>query len=484
MKARKIGATLLAAVLAGSLLAGCGGESESTSNTGSVSNSGSTSESSTSDTSESSTSTSEGSDSTSASSNTDLIANIPEVPDLGGMTSLEWLLAQEDNTPLGGIASNHVEDRSDVYKALDQIDFDKEEITVALISNSLGAPWFIELRDSAEAKCEEYGYKFINYDSNFDLNTQINQFEECLTLDVDFIVIDCNDVDALSEMFRRATEQGIVVICEGASIAQPEYNIVTLFISACWEAGYVSGYYAAEQTTGDYPDGIDLGIMITACGSGFSESRACGFISGYIDGYAATAGQPYESKYDAGVIGYNTWVELRDNGHASIPGVVNCVGYVETENISTSESAPAAADLLTAHPEMDLALVETDSMGLSMITEARMAGFEPGEDLLICYGSDGLNTVCDAIREGTVLCMSSNSPYPCGEGVIELIHDIMNGYDANNLPANLYVETYCITKDNVDEVCPEGQTYASPLKEFEVMTVDEYNAAHAEESES
>ena len=53
MKARKIGATLLAAVLAGSLLAGCGGESESTSNTGSVSNSGSTSESSTSDTSES-----------------------------------------------------------------------------------------------------------------------------------------------------------------------------------------------------------------------------------------------------------------------------------------------------------------------------------------------------------------------------------------------------------------------------------------------
>ena len=98
MKARKIGATLLAAVLAGSLLAGCGGESESTSNTGSVSNSGSTSESSTSDTSESSTSTSEGSDSTSASSNTDLIANIPEVPDLGGMTSLEWLLAQEDNT--------------------------------------------------------------------------------------------------------------------------------------------------------------------------------------------------------------------------------------------------------------------------------------------------------------------------------------------------------------------------------------------------
>ena len=75
-------------------------------------------------------------------------------------------------------------------------------------------------------------------------------------------------------------------------------------------------------------------------------------------------------------------------------------------------------------------------------------------------------------------------PYPCGDGVIELIHDIMNGYDANNLPANLYVETYCITKDNVDEVCPEGQTYASPLKEFEVMTVDEYNAAHAEESES
>ena len=493
MKFKKLGALLLAGVLAGSLLVGCGSKSDAVEEAEqaveeaaeeveeAVEEAGEEVE----EAAEEATGEEVAEEAETVAS--DLTSCIPEVPDLGGMTSLEWLLAQEDNTPLGGIVSNHVEDRADVYKALDKVDTSKTDIKVALFSNSLGAPWFIELADSAKAKCEEYGYEFLNYDANFNLNTQIEQLEECLALDVDYMIIDTADVDAEAEIFRRATEQGIVVILEGASIAQDDYNIVTLFISACWEAGYVNGYYAAQQTCGDYPDGINLGIMITQCGSGFSESRACGFISGYIDGYAATAGQPYDSKYDAAVIGYNTWIELRDKGSSSIPGLLNCVGYVTTENVATSESAPAAADLLTAHPEMELALVETDSLGTTMITEAQQMGIEPGKDLLICYASDGLNTVCDAIREGQVLSMGSCSPYPCGEGIVELIHDIQTGAlsieDANDLPANLFIPTYCITKDNVDEVCPEGQVYATALEGFDIITVDEYNAKYADAAE-
>lgn len=405
--------------------------------------------------------------------------DIPAVPDLNGMTSLEWLLSREDKLPLGGIAPDTLESRADVYKGLDKIDYNDKDVVIGWLDVSQGAPWFIEVNQSAKARAEKYGYKIVSFDANFDLTTQTEQVENCLNQDIDFLVIDTVDIDALSLYFKEAADLGIPVIAKGATPAQDDYNIITCVISNCWEAGYVNGVYAAEQTFGNYSEPAKLGILINRL-DGFGESRSCGFICGYIEKFAELAGQPYDSKWDATVVGYNAWLQLRDTGSYKVGDVIDLVGYVTTSNVATSSAQPACAELLTAHPDLDFALVETDSMGLSMVSEIQQMGLVPGKDILVCYVSDGLNTICEAIQDGSVLSMGSNSPYPCGEGIVDFIHDIMNGKDVNDLPANTYVPTYCINKDTLSKVWTgPDQVYAKMLGDFNIQTVEEYNAAHA-----
>lgn len=405
--------------------------------------------------------------------------DIPAVPDMGGMSSLEWLLSREDKLALGGIAPDHYESRADIYKGLDQIDYDDDDVVIGWLDVSQGAPWFIEVNSSAKARAEEYGYTVVSFDANFDLTTQIEQVENCLTQDVDFLVIDTVDIDAMSLYFKQAAEQGIPVIAKGATPAKEEYNVITCVISNCWEAGYVNGVYAAEQTFGDYAEPAKLGILINRL-DGFGESRSCGFICGYIEKFAELAGKPYASKWDATAVGYDAWLKLRDSGSYVVGDIINLAGYVVTSNVATSSAQPAAAELLTAHPDLDFALVETDSMGLAMVAEIQQMGLVPGKDIKVCYASDGLNTICEAIQDGRVLSMGSNSPYPCGETMIDFIHEILNGRDVNDLPANTYVPTYCINKDTLSQVWSgSDQVYAKMLGDFDIQTIAEYNAAHA-----
>jgi ABC-type sugar transport system substrate-binding protein len=320
----------------------------------------------------------------------------PAVPDLGGMTSNEWLVSRDDKKPLGGVVSSHFDSRADIYKGLDQVDHEDNDVVIAWLSASLGSDFFTEREKSAKAVCDKYGYKFINYDANFDLTTQIEQLENVLTQDIDFLMINAIDIDALSIYYKQAAEM---------------------------------------------------------------------------------AGQPYDDIYDAGVIGYNTWIECRDKGSAVIPGIINCVGYVTTGGIDPATAQPAAAELLTAHPEMDLVLCESGSFGTGIVNECIQAGVVPGKDILIAYAADGEGYVLDLVKTGEVMCSGTNLPYPCGEDVVELIHSIISeGFDANDIPANSYVPTYVVTPDNVDEVYTKGDVFCKSLEPWSILTTDEYNA--------
>ena len=102
----------------------------------------------------------------------------------------------------------------------------------------------------------------------------------------------------------------------------------------------------------------------------------------------------------------------------------------------------------------------------------------PGEDIYVFCGADAADYTLDYIKEGKMLAVASNAPYYSGAGAIELIHDILNGFDANNLPANSFTPTYCVNVDNIDEYYDPDLAFA-PAAEWNIQNIDEYNAAHA-----
>ena len=404
-------------------------------------------------------------------------AAIPAVPDLGGKSSLEWLLAQEDKLPLGGLQDAHLDSRADVYKALDNF-VEDDDFTIAWASASQGSTFFTEMVRSAKEQAEAYGWNFLVQSAEFDLATQQNHIENFLTQDIDVLVVNPVDIDACVQYFRQAVDKGIPVFACGPTAGKPEYPVVTVVVSGSFEAGYAVGEYCAEKLWGQFPEGVNFGAVISRAGDADSNSRPCGFVSGYLHKYAELSGQPYASKWDATVIGYQTWTACRDNGSSSIPGIINLVGYGAAGATDAASAQPVAADLLTAHPEMDLIMSETDSLCPAIYQEAIQHGRVPGKDLLIVCGADSADYTLEKIKSGEYLAVGNNAPYYTGEGIVKMIKAILDGeLDGNNLPATSYTPTYAVTPDNIDQVWDGSAAFAA-ASDWAVQTIDDYNAAN------
>lgn len=408
-------------------------------------------------------------------------AAVPAVPDLGGKTSNEWLLdvMKTDSVPLSGIQASSQEHRDGVYKGLDKVDLEDDDIQIAFLGASAGTIFFTTMQDFAQQLCDEYGFKMTLFDANFDLTKQMEQYDSVLNGNYDWIVCNAVDIHALSEYYAKSADKGIPVFVNGPTAAHDDYQIITTCLAGSWMAGFGVGSYVCEQLWGQFPEGLKWGTLIDKFGDADSESRPNGFMAGYLYKYAELAGTPYESQWDAGVIAYNAWVEARNNGSAEIPGIMNLVGYTTANNIATSAAAPAAAELLTAHPDMDLAFCETDSFSSAIVTEIQQRGMIPGEDILVAYGADGTAEICQLIKEGLVMAIGTNVPYAYVQGIFDMIKGIYDGTvsieDANDIVANAYLPTYVVSKENIDEVWTEGQPYADGATGYKIQTVTEYN---------
>ena len=209
-------------------------------------------------------------------------AVVPAVPDLGGKTSLEWLLDQDDKLPLGGLQPAHLDSRADIDKALDGF-VEDDDFTIAWASASQGSSFFTEMVRSAKEEAESYGWTFLNQSAEFDMATQQNQIENFLTQDIDVLVVNAVDIDACMQYFRQAVDKGIPVFCCGPTAGKPDYPVVTVVVSGSFESGYAVGEYCAEKLWGQFPDGVNFGAVISRAGDADSNSRPCTSMQNWLD---------------------------------------------------------------------------------------------------------------------------------------------------------------------------------------------------------
>ena len=396
----------------------------------------------------------------------------------GEMSALDQLLAMEDKLPLGGLQPAHLESRADIDKALPVDKTNDDQIVIGWAGASQGSTFFTQMYETAQEKCDEYGYELRYQNANFDLNAQMTHLETFMTQGVDFLVVNAVDIDSTLSYYQQAVAQGIPVITCGPTAAQSDYPTVTTVLSGSFESGYVVGQYVAEKLYEELAgEPLKVGFVISRAGDADSNSRPCGFVSGYIEKFAELSGNPYPGKWEATLDGYEAWTTCRDEASCTVDGVIELVGYVAAGATDANSGQKVAADLITAHPEMDMIFVETDSLGPGVLQEVEQHGMTAGEDIYICCGADAANYTLEYILEGKMLAVGSNNPYYSGGGIVELIHDILDGYDANNLPANSFTPTYCVNVDNVEEYYDPDAEFAPPM-EWNIQNIDEYNAAN------
>lgn len=389
------------------------------------------------------------------------------------LSSYDQLMAMEDVLPLSGVQPKQLESRADVDKALPVEQ--KDDVTIGWTSSNLGSSFFVGMMDSARAACEKYGYTLIEQNANFDLALQQTQIDTFVTQGVDVIVINAVDLHSSATDISRCVAAGIPVLVTGPTAAKDDYQMITTFLSGSNESGFQVGLYTAEQLYS--PDEVlKVGMAIAKMPDADSNSRPSGFISGYLYQQAEMNGEPYESKYDALLDGYNAWVELKGKGKLDMSDKnLDFVSVSAGEGIDAAAGQKASSDMITANPDIDLILIETDSMTPGVIQELRQHNLEPGEDVKLVTCADASRNALDYIKSGELMTTATNIPYYCGEGIVDLIYKIFGeGFDAGDMPANSFTPTIAITIENVDEYYDAELDFAK-FAPWTPLTTQEYN---------
>jgi ribose transport system substrate-binding protein len=402
-------------------------------------------------------------------------------PGAAGTSAKELVYEQIAKDPLGlnGIPERNLESRASIAKGLPQAQ--RGSLTVGYTAPFMGSAFFTTLADRMQELCDDKGYTLIVQNANTNIQTQIAQVEAFITQKVDVIILNGLDLPSCVPVMRKAVEAGIPVLATGGRAGLPEYPEVTSIVSNSFQSGWMCGTYAAQNL---YKSGetIKTAWVIIDLGSADSESRSCGFLSGYLYQARKMAGNPYPTQFEAIWDGYQGWKKLANEGALNFAAEcgLEVVGLGQSHQPDISGGQKASADIITGHPDVKLIFCENDSMFAGVDVNLRQNNLEAGKDVSVVCPADGVQVGLQYVKEGKIMALGNNSSLMIAEGMITLIEKIFEqGYDANNLPGVVFTPTDAITQENLSTYWNGTAEIANGIP-YDFQNIDEYNAAAQE----
>ncbi|NLI21590.1 MAG: D-ribose ABC transporter substrate-binding protein [Clostridiales bacterium] len=236
--------------------------------------------------------------------------------------------------------------------------------TIGFAVSTLENPFFVTMKDAAEAKAAELGVTLMVLDAQDSAETQASQVEDLITRGVDLMIINPVDSDAIGTS---------VIACNNASIP-----VITVTRSS--NSGTVvqhldidnkeAGKLDAEQLIKDLGGKGKVAILEGFAGSSSAIDREEGFV-------AALEGSQIE--------------------------VVASL----TANYSREEGATVTEDILQSNPELDAIYAHNDEMALGAVRSVAAAG--RSAEIKI-YGIDATDDALAAVESGEMAATVQQQP--------------------------------------------------------------------------
>ena len=251
--------------------------------------------------------------------------------------------------------------------------------TMAIVLSTLNNPFFVTMKDGAEAKAEELGYKLIVLDSQNDPSKELSNIEDLTIRGVKAILINPTDSDAVSNAIRIANRSNIPVLTldRGASRG----DVVSHIASDNVIGGEMAGHYIMEKV-GEKSKVIQLeGIA----GTSAARERGEGFMN-------AVNGSDLELL-------------------ASQPA-----DFDRTKGLNVMEN------LLAANPDVQAVFAQNDEMALGALRAVQASG----KDVMI-VGFDGTEDGIAAVNRGLLGATVAQQPDLIGSLGIEMADKVLKG---------------------------------------------------------
>lgn len=266
--------------------------------------------------------------------------------------------------------------------------------TMAMVVSTLNNPFFVTMKEGAEAKAKELGYNLIVLDSQNDPSKELSNVEDLTVRGVKAILINPTDSDAVSNAIRMANRSNIPVLTLDRGASRGE--VVSHIASDNVAGGEMAGKYIMEKV-GEKARVIQLeGIA----GTSAARERGQGFMQA-VDTYKMDLLSSQPADFD------------------------------RTKGLNVMEN------LLAANPDVQAVFAQNDEMALGALRAVQASG----KDILI-VGFDGTEDGLAAVKRGMLGATIAQQPNLIGALGVETAVKVLKGEAVEkSIPVPLKVVT-------------------------------------------
>jgi ribose transport system substrate-binding protein len=266
--------------------------------------------------------------------------------------------------------------------------------TMAMVVSTLNNPFFVTMKEGAEAKAKELGYNLIVLDSQNDPSKELSNIEDLTVRGVKAILINPTDSDAVSNAIRMANRSNIPVLTLDRGASRGE--VVSHIASDNVAGGEMAGKYIMEKV-GEKARVIQLeGIA----GTSAARERGQGFMQA-VDTYKMDLLSSQPADFD------------------------------RTKGLNVMEN------LLAANPDVQAVFAQNDEMALGALRAIQASG----KDILI-VGFDGTEDGLAAVKRGKLGATIAQQPDLIGALGVETAAKVLKGESVEkSIPVPLKVVT-------------------------------------------
>ncbi|MGQ9857046.1 MAG: D-ribose ABC transporter substrate-binding protein [Fervidobacterium sp.] len=267
---------------------------------------------------------------------------------------------------------------------------------VGLSLSTLNNPFFVTLRDGAQAAAKELGITLLVVDAQDKPAKQLNDIEDLIQKKVDLIIINPTDSAAIVPAIEAANKAKIPVITvdRGAAGGQVVVHIASDNVAG----GAMAARFIAQQLKGTGKVVMLVGIP----GTSAARDRGAGFKN-----------------------------ELKK--YPNIKLVAEQVA-----NFNRAEGMRVMENLLQAYPDINAVFAQNDEMALGAIEAIRAAG-KLGKILVV--GFDAIPDALNAVKKGEMAATVAQQPYLMGQLAVQKAHEYLT-----NKTVFIPVELELVTK--------------------------------------
>lgn len=275
--------------------------------------------------------------------------------------------------------------------------------TICFVTFSLQIAYFQSSVEGGKRAAEELGVELIVLDPQADATRQVTLVEDCISRQVDAIVLDPIESNSLVGPITQAQEAGIPIVTLDTYIDHP--NVLALIGVPQYDASREFGRYVAGYIAGAMDGKAKVGLMIAS--SEVQIARRDGFVDAL----------------------------------EALPGV-EVVAEGDGRNILERATAEAE-NMLTANPDINVIYATGDPQ----LQGALAAGLSQNRDIAFFGWDDIPQPFLKPLEEGRLVGFLKQSPDYGGEQGVRLLVKHLNGEE---IPDRVSYNPSVVTPYNLD----------------------------------